>query len=339
MENIAVKCRGLNKSFKKYQKEAGVIGSFKSFFSRRYEETFACKNFDLDVQKGELVGLLGPNGAGKTTLMKMFSGIIVPTSGECEIMGHIPHRRDIKFRKKIALVMGQKGQLWWDIPAMDSYLLLQKYYEIDKSKFHKRLGDLATSLGVDKQLNVHVRRLSLGERMKMELIACLLHEPETIFLDEPTIGLDLVSQRIIRDFISHHQATNMTTIFITSHYMADIDALCSRVVLMFDGKKSYDGSLDEFGNILGREKFITIRFERPVDVEDPIWTGYDPQWSDQNRQLELRLAEEGLRQSAIKILSSFPVAEFKVEKLPIERVMHEILLKPELLGHQSEQTF
>ncbi|SMF63099.1 ABC transporter ATP-binding protein [Pseudobacteriovorax antillogorgiicola] len=331
MDEISLACNGLTKTFKKYIKKPGVIESFKSLVRRDFEIGTGVDHFDLEIRKGELVGLLGPNGAGKTTLMKMFSGIIVPSSGACQVLGHTPHRRAMAFRKKIALVMGQKGQLWWDIPAMDSFLLLQKYYEIDEQRFKQRLGHLADSLGVSTLLNVHVRRLSLGERMKMELIACLLHEPEIIFLDEPTIGLDLISQQTIRAFIADYQQRNGTTIVLTSHYMADIDALCDRIVLIFDGKKTYDGSIEDFGSILGREKFLTVQFEQAVDQTDSIWSDLDPKWLSGGQKVELRVPEEQLRQRTIDILQKFPAIDFQTEKLPVERVMHTILANPEIL--------
>ena len=195
-----IACRALGKNFKVYEKEPGLRGAIKSFFVRRYTQNVAVHPLDLKIGKGEFVGLLGPNGAGKTTLMKMFTGIIVPTSGELTVLGEVPHERSISFRKRIALVMGQKTQLWWDIPALDSFKLLQRFYEVPDEEFRDRLNELANLLEVDRLLKIHLRKLSLGERMKMELIASLLHRPEVIFLDEPTIGLDLIAQENIRRF-------------------------------------------------------------------------------------------------------------------------------------------
>ena len=217
------------------------MGSVKSIFHREYQEKIAVNSFDLKIPKGKIVGLLGPNGAGKTTLMKMFTGIIVPSHGEIKIAGHSPSKREIEFRKKIALVMGQKSQLWWDIPAMDSFELLQRYYELDHAYFKKRISEMAELLNVTSLLNTHIRKLSLGERMKMELMASLLHKPEVLFLDEPTIGLDLVAQENIRAFIKNYHEKNESTIIVTSHYMADVQELCEDIVLIFNGKKGFDG--------------------------------------------------------------------------------------------------
>jgi len=331
MDGVVIHCRQLTKSFKQYKKEPGLRGSLKAFVKRHYEVKQAVEGFDLTVNKGEMIGLLGPNGAGKTTLMKMFTGIIVPTSGEMRVLGHEPFQRDMSFRKKIALVMGQKSQLWWDIPAMDSFLLLQKYYEIPNQTFQDRLNELVTLLEVKPLLHVHVRKLSLGERMKMELMASLLHNPDVIFLDEPTIGLDLIAQQKIREFIINYQRQHETTVILTSHYMADVAALCSRIVLILGGQKRFDGSISTFENILGREKFVTMTFHEPVNSDDRVWQSLDPNWYPGFTKVDLRISEQKLRATAIDILKRFPVSDLSTEKLPIERVMNTLLKDPDLL--------
>ena len=214
----------------------------------------AVKPFNLNIGQGEIIGLLGPNGAGKTTLMKMFTGIIVPSQGELKVLGHTPSERLSLLEKKIALVMGQKSQLWWDIPAMDSFLLLQRFYEIEEPQFQNRIKMMSELLDVVDLLHIHVRKLSLGERMKMELMASLIHSPEIIFLDEPTIGLDLISQENIRNFIKDYHQKNKCTIIVTSHYMADVQALCDRLVLIFDGEKTFDGHFPSLKQFLGKKK-------------------------------------------------------------------------------------
>lgn len=329
--SAAIYCQHLVKEFRHYHKDPGLMGSLRSFLSRSYQSKSAIEHFDLEVARGEMIGLLGPNGAGKTTLMKMFTGIIVPSRGELRILGHIPHQREMLFRRKIALVMGQKSQLWWDIPAMDSFLLLQRYYEIEDTTFKQRLNMLADLLDVEKLMRVHVRKLSLGERMKMELMACLLHQPEIIFLDEPTIGLDLVAQQKIREFILSYQREYQTTVVLTSHYMADVEALCQRIVLVLGGHKRFDGSLKQFESVLGKQKYVRVEFETPVQPEDAFWQGFDPQWNDGLTQVDLRIDESQLRQVAIQILQDYPVSAFSMEKLPIERVMHQLLHDPHLL--------
>ncbi len=312
------------------------MGSFTSFFKRNPIIKDAVKDFTFEVKPGEIVGLLGPNGAGKTTLMKMFTGIIVPSSGELKILGFNPWERDKALRKKIALVMGQKSQLWWDIPAMDSFLLLQKYYEISDEQFNARIEKMSELLGVKELLHIHVRKLSLGERMKMELMASLLHNPDVIFLDEPTIGLDLVAQENIRNFIMEYHRENNCCIIITSHYMQDVQALCDRLVLIFDGKKAYDGPIEDFEDILGNEKNVSFTFSNPIDTQKPFWSDLNTTWKEGNTQLDLRLEESKLREVSAKIISEYPVEDFHTEKLPIERVMKELMSNPELLRGKSE---
>lgn len=330
-----IEVTNLTKQFKSYKKKPGLKGSLQSFFNRNYTIKKAVHDFNLEINKGEIIGLLGPNGAGKTTLMKMFTGIIVPTSGELTINGYSPWERKKEFKKKIALVMGQKSQLWWDIPAMDSFLLLQKFYELTDQEFKLRLDYMAELLGVVDLLHVHVRKLSLGERMKMELMASLLHNPDVIFLDEPTIGLDLVAQENIREFILDFHRKNGTTIIITSHYMADVQALCKRLVLIFDGTKAYDGPLEKFENILGNEKTVSFTFSEEIPCCGYI-DKFDGQWNEGRTSVEIRVAEEKLREVGKKILDLHPVTEFNTEKMPIERVMKTLMTNPEVLRVQRE---
>lgn len=335
MSTKVIEVVNLTKQFKSYKKKPGIKGSIESFFNRQYTTKKAVENFNLDINKGEIIGLLGPNGAGKTTLMKMFTGIIVPTKGDLTINGYRPWERKKEFKKKIALVMGQKSQLWWDIPAMDSFLLLQKFYELSNEEFQVRLDYMAEILDVTDLLHVHVRKLSLGERMKMELMASLLHNPDVIFLDEPTIGLDLVAQENIREFILDFHRKNGTTIIITSHYMADVQALCSRLVLIFDGTKAYDGPLEKFEKILGHEKTVSFNFSESIPPCDFI-DKFDGEWNETRTQVDIRVPEEDLREVGIKILDLHPVVEFNTEKMPIERVMKTLMTNPEVLRAQRE---
>jgi ABC-2 type transport system ATP-binding protein len=332
MTTAAISCQYLGKDFRHYSKDPGLLGSLKSFFTRPYQTRAAIRDFDLEIAPGEIIGLLGPNGAGKTTLMKMFTGIIVPSRGEVRVLGYTPHQRALAFRRKIALVMGQKSQLWWDIPALDSFRLLQKYYEIPEADFQRRLAQLCELLAVGELLRVHVRKLSLGERMKMELMASLLHNPEIVFLDEPTIGLDLVAQKNIRDFILSWQREAGTTVILTSHYMADVDALCQRIVLVLGGCKRFDGPIRAFESLLGRQKFVSVEFEQPVNPELPLWHSLDAVWNADHTSVELRVPEEQLRVKAVEILQAFPVSTLSMEKLPIERVMNELLTNPHLIA-------
>src|SRR5436189_1463959 len=220
-----IEVQGLTKSFRTYKKNPGLSGAIKGLFHREYEMTIAVKDVSFSIEEGELVGFLGPNGAGKTTTLKMLSGLLYPTAGSARVLGYVPWERKDGYRRQFALVLGQRNQLWWDLPARESLELNAKIYGIPKERFEKTVGELTELLNVKDKLNVSVRELSLGERMKMELIASLLHQPKVLFLDEPTIGLDVTSQKTVRDFIRRHNAEHRTTILLTSHYMADIQAL------------------------------------------------------------------------------------------------------------------
>ena len=330
---MIIEATEVGKTFKIYKKNPGFVGSFKSLFNREYENKSAVSSFDLSVNTGEIVGLLGPNGAGKTTIMKMFSGIIVPSCGNLKILGHQPFHRSISFRKQIALVMGQKSQLWWDLPALDSFQLLQRYYEIDKKVFNQRVNELSELLDVKKLLKVHVRRLSLGERMKVELISCLLHQPKIIFLDEPTIGLDLIAQKKIREFLLEFHKKNKTTIIVTSHYMADIEALCPRVVLVVEGRKRFDGSLNNFEKVLGSSKIVSFTFSTAVSIQDDLWKGFQPKWNIEGFNVELNIPVEKVREITASILHNYPVSDFSTGKLPIEQVMNRLMENPALMDN------
>lgn len=317
----------LSKSFYSYKKRPGFGGAVESLFRRQAIQKKAVDDFNLKIGPGEIVGLLGPNGAGKTTLMKMFTGIIVPTSGKVKVLGHNPYDRNKEFRKKIALVMGQKSQLWWDIPAMDSFHLLQKYYEVSDLAFRERIEELSTLLNVTDLLHVQVRRLSLGERMKFELMASLLHRPDVIFLDEPTIGLDVQAQENIRQFILDYHKKHGTTMIITSHYMADVEALCKRLVVVFGGGKFFDGKISDFSKILGHQKVLSFKFKETQNPNDPFFLKLDAKWSLENKAVDLRIPEEEMPALASLLLTKYPVEDFASEKMPIERVMQLLMEK------------
>lgn len=330
-----IKATGLTKQFISYKKQPGIMGALTSLYKRDAVTKKAVDHFDLEIPKGQIVGLLGPNGAGKTTLMKMFTGIIVPSHGELEVLGFKPFDRDKEFRKKIALVMGQKSQLWWDIPAMDSLHLIKAYYEISDQAFNQRVEEMAELLSVKDLLHIHVRRLSLGERMKLELMASLLHQPEILFLDEPTIGLDLVAQDAIRNFIKRYHAIHHPTVILTSHYMQDVQSLCSRLVLIMNGEKSFDGPIKKFEQILGRDKTVHFTFAQTPNDKD-FFAPYKPKWDERELSVEVAVSQDHLRSFGAEVLSKFEVTEFQTEKMPIERVMKELMLRPELLNEASK---
>lgn len=318
-------CTNLSKSFAIYVKKPGLKGTIKSFFNRETIKKTAVANMNIAIGQGEIVGLLGPNGAGKTTLMKMFTGIIEPSGGTLDILGFRPFERRPEYLKQLALVMGQKFQLWWDIPAADSFRLLKAYYEIDDRAYSRRLGELSEGLEVVDLIGVPVRKLSLGERMKMELIASLLHQPRIIFLDEPTIGLDLVAQAKVREFIrEYHQATK-ATILLTSHYMEDVKSLCERIILINSGQKQYDGSLADFENLHGDDKILSLRFSGAQDPNHSFWQPYAPEWNDTHTQVDIRIAADSLRATTAEIFATYPVIDFHTENMPVERVLAQLM--------------
>src|SRR5438876_3718036 len=241
----AIEASKLTKVYRTYRKERGLWGAVKGLLWRHYDETRAADQVSFAVEEGEFVGFLGPNGAGKTTALKMLSGLLHPSGGSASVLGYIPWDRPIEYRRQFALLLGQKNQLWWDLPARESLELNARIYGIPKNSFERTLAEMTELLAVKDKLNVMVRELSLGERMKMELIASLLHQPKVLFLDEPTIGLDVVSQKTVREFLRHHNLMRKTTIVLTSHYMADIQELCQRVIIIDHGTIFFDGLLSE----------------------------------------------------------------------------------------------
>ena len=262
--------KNLTKTYITFEKEEGLKGSIKSLFKKKAIQKDAVTNFDLEINKGEFIGLIGQNGAGKTTLIKMLTGIIQPSQGEISVFGYKPYELKDDFKKSYSVVMGQKSQLWWDLPAIDSFLLNKELYEIKDEDYKKNLSFLVELLGVEKLLKIQVRNLSLGERMKMELILALLHNPSILFLDEPTIGLDVIAQKQIRQFLKEINKEKGITIILTSHYMEDIKYLCDRAVVVRNGIKIYDGNLDSILESYQGHRIITVYFNHMLSTEfDP----------------------------------------------------------------------
>ena len=256
-----IKVRNLSKTFTSHTKEPGLKASFTSLFKREKKIMHALKSVSLEIKQGEIVGLIGANGAGKTTLVKILAGIVHPSSGEATVLGFKPWERDNIYRKQMCLIMGQKNQVWWDLPALDSFLLLKEIYQIEDSLYKKNLEFLSDTLMIKDQLKTQVRKLSLGERMKVELMAALLHNPKVIFMDEPTIGLDISAQKAVREFMKNYQQEFRPITILTSHYMEDIKELCPRIVIIKQGEFVYDGALSHVQTLMGDEKVLSVTTE------------------------------------------------------------------------------
>jgi ABC-2 type transport system ATP-binding protein len=318
----------LTRVFRTYKKQPGFWGGVKGLFHRDFEETAAAKDVSFTIAEGEFVGFLGPNGAGKTTTLKMLSGLIYPTSGTARVAGFDPSKRENAYRRLFALVLGQKNQLWWDLPAIESFNLLRAIYAIPEAQYKTTLDELVTLLDVGKKLNVMVRELSLGERMKMELIAALLHRPRVLFLDEPTIGLDVVSQKAVRQFLRDYNRRYRVTILLTSHYMADIQELCERVIVIHKGRKIYDGALDRLEASGGaRKKIITFLPAASAKAAFPEnWQSRQAVTTTRtdDGKFTLCISTDHVVAVSQEILSTGPVADITIEDVPLEDVIAEL---------------
>ncbi|HEX3654382.1 MAG TPA: ABC transporter ATP-binding protein [Pirellulales bacterium] len=314
-----IEIEGLAKSYRVYQKKEGLRAALAGLWRRQYRTVEAVRGIDLQVEQGEFVAFLGPNGAGKTTTLKLLSGVITPSSGTARVLGHVPWKRENAYRRRFALIMGQKNQLWWDLPAQESFRLHQQIYRIEPAKFEQTLGNLVELLTVGKLLGQPVRELSLGERMKMELIAALLHSPEVLFLDEPTIGLDVVAQHSIQTFLRHYQQTRRVTILLTSHYMKDIAALCKRVVVIADGRIMYDGSLAGIIDRFSGYKLVTLQLAGDQQPDNLGRYGEVVELS--LPKVKIRIDRREVPEVLAAILARHTVEDVSVEDPPLEEVI------------------
>lgn len=314
-----IEVENLAKSYRVYQKADGLWGSLRGLFKREYREVQAVRDVNLKVEKGEFVAFLGPNGAGKTTTLKLLSGIIYPTAGAARVMGFTPWERKHEFRRRFALVMGQKNQLWWDLPAGESFRLHQQIYGIPLDEYHRTVGLLSELLDVGKLLRQPVRELSLGERMKMELMAALLHNPEVLFLDEPTIGLDVVAQHRIQQFLKAYQTERQVTVILTSHYMKDVAALCQRVVVITQGQIKYDGSLTGVIDQFSGQKLITLQLG---DRETSAGLArFGEIVHDEPPRVRIRIPRAEVPRRLAAILAEKAIDDVVVEDPPLEEVI------------------
>lgn len=319
-----IEVHNLTKAFRTYKKQPGFAGAVKGLFHRQYEQTLAVNDVSFKIEPGELVGFLGPNGAGKTTTLKMLAGLLYPTGGGAEVLGYTPWERADGYRRQFALVLGQKNQLWWDLPARESLELNAKIYGIPRDRFERTVAELTELLAVQHKLNVSVRELSLGERMKMELIASLLHQPKVLFLDEPTIGLDVVSQKTVREFIRRHNATQKTTILLTSHYMADIQALCRRVIIIDHGKIFFDGQLNDIVDRFADFKLVTIQCEKANEIPAAQLAGYGEVTEQTTAAITLKVKRDRVIAVCKALLDDLPVSDIDIQEIPIEDVIRQI---------------
>lgn len=319
-----IEVKNLSKTYEYYKKEPGLLSSLKALFRRKKSFAQAVSEINFSIDEGELVGFLGPNGAGKTTTLKMLSGILHPSSGEAKVLGYIPWKRQPAYQKQFALIMGQKNQLWWDLPAMESFILNKEIYEIPDKQFKENLDELVGLLGIKDILEVPVRKLSLGQRMKCELVTALLHKPKVLFLDEPTIGLDVVAQKNIRDFIKKYNREKNTTIIITSHYMEDIKELCDRVIIIDNSKIAYDGKLLELINKYATHKQLTVTFnEQGVGREQVESYGKLLEFSPYKIIFEVERSRAKDLASTI-LASSLPVDDILIDEADISEVVRRI---------------
>lgn len=322
---MVISVENLCKFYSVYKKEPGFSGSLRSLVKRKYETVKAVENISFQIEEGEFVGFIGPNGAGKTTTLKCLSGLLYPTSGKIDVLGYTPFDRKNEFLKQVSLVLGQKNQLWWDLPAMETFLLIKEIYQIEDKQFTETVEELTTLLDTKKFLNTPVRKLSLGQRMKMELTASLIHRPKVLFLDEPTIGLDVVMQKKIREFLKEYNEKYKATIILTSHYMGDVEELCKRVIIINYGKILYDGGLDELIKVHSPFKQIKVILDKPETEEKLSSFGnlmsYNfPEWT-------LKVKKEETNRIAADILNNYSVEDINIEDSEIDEIIRDVFSK------------
>lgn len=312
----------LTKDFEIIEKKKGLVGSISSVFSPKKKIVHALKGISFILQEGELVGFIGPNGAGKTTTLKVLSGLLYPTNGFTSVLGFDPWHRKTEFLKQISLIMGQKNQLWWDLPAVETFELNRAIYEIPKRQYKENLDELVTLLDVEDLLNIQVRRLSLGQRMRLELVAALLHGPKVLFLDEPTIGLDLIAQEKMRDFISDYNRRHNATILLTSHNMDDLVNLVMRMIVIDEGKIIFDGALQELVSRFVKEKIIKVTLSNENNLK---------KIEDIGKIKKMRFPEVTISVprsvatiAASELLQNFPVSDLTIEETPIEEIIKRV---------------
>jgi ABC-2 type transport system ATP-binding protein len=322
MAQPIISVQNLSRHFKQYKKQSGLMGSVKSLFSREYKLIKAVDDLSFSIEPGEMVGFIGPNGAGKTTTLKMLSGLLHPSAGDIQVLGHIPYKRQAEFQKQFAIVMGQKAQLWWDLAPMETFILNKEIYGISNTDFKNIIDELADLLEVKDILGVQVRKLSLGQRMKCELLAALIHNPRVMFLDEPTIGLDVVIQKKIRQFFKDYNQKYNTTVLLTSHYMDDVKELCKRLIIIDQGKLLYDGSTDELIHKYAQEKFLKFIFTEKVNKQELEKFGKVEKFEDISATISV--PRENHTHIAAEMLKTLPIDDIDISEADLEDIITHI---------------
>jgi ABC-2 type transport system ATP-binding protein len=317
MPDPTVRVAALNKTFLVPERDAGLRASMRSLVRRRHREVRAVDAISFEIEPGEVVGFLGPNGAGKTTTLKMLSGLLYPTSGEARVLGFVPSKRERDFLRRITLVMGNRNQLQWDLPALDSFELNRAVYRLQRADFLTLRDELIELLDIGDLVRKPVRNLSLGERMKVEIVGSLLHRPSVLFLDEPTIGLDVTMQKRIRSFVAEYNRRFEATVLLTSHYMADVEALCKRVVVIHHGTILFDGPLARIGDQFEAFKTLTVELE---DLSADL-SGYGDVLEREDGRVKLRVPKAETARVTARLLADREVADLTVEDPPIEDVI------------------
>ncbi|MBU4210059.1 ABC transporter ATP-binding protein [Patescibacteria group bacterium] len=320
-----IELKKLSKNFRIHKREQGLIGSVKALFKREYKTIEAVKKVSFDIEEGELVGFIGPNGAGKTTTLKMLSGLLYPSSGNCQVLGFRPVERKYEFLKQISLVMGQKNQLWWDLPAIETFVLNKEIYEVSDEDYKEILNELAEMLDVKEVMHQQVRKMSLGQRMKCELIASLIHKPKVLFLDEPTIGLDVVMQKKVREFILEYNRKYKATVILTSHYMDDVKEICKRIIIIDKGVIVFDGSIEKLIKKYANYKVLIPIFNGKVDSERLTKIGEVIE--NNGIRAVIKVGRKEVPKKASELLHEFDVDDLDINEPRLEDVVREMFGK------------
>lgn len=319
--------KGLKRSFKQYKKQPGLVGSIKSLFIRKYFEIQAVKGVSFDINEGEIVGFIGPNGAGKTTTLKMLSGILHPTQGDVTVLGYKPYERNPVFQKQFSLVMGQKTQLWWDLPPMETFLLNKHIYGLSDEEFNESLNELINLLEIQDVIDVPVRKLSLGQRMKCELAASLIHKPKVLFLDEPTIGLDIVIQKKIRQFLKEYNLKNKVTIILTSHYMDDVAELCRRIIIIDKGGIVVDEDLLSVINKYATSKYLKLVFLKNTSIDTLKKYGEVLEYEPNGLSATIKAEKSKNVEVASSMLKNLAIDDLDISEASLEDIIRNIFEK------------